>query len=193
MFGIYYVRIHPARALGKTDRDLCQKRLFPVWTLWFVHLKCAVFVILFLCYCRFLVLMYRVVLIGVEFVEIHPDMSEGENKFILCIILCKIYSLLPGGRNTFYFPYSWKFYFLEILNIALDWKFFSVFSRACNTLYLTYSETFCKLQWILWTFLCRSSVAYLILNRLPSSEILKVALDWKLSFVFLEPSMGWTL
>ena len=88
MFGTHYIRIHPARALGKTDRDLCQKRLFPVWTLWFVHLKCAVFVILFLCYCRFLVLMYRVVLIGVEFVEIHPDMSEGENKFILCTNRC---------------------------------------------------------------------------------------------------------
>ena len=99
---------------------------------------------------------------------------------------------------------SWRSQYLLFpifLKVLLSWdtkhsfglKVFSVFSRACNTLYLTYSETFCKLQWILWTFLCRSSVAYLILNRLPSSEILKVALDWKLSFVCSEPSMGWTL
>ena len=88
MFDIHYKRIHPARALGKIDRDLCQKRLFPLWTLWFVNRKCAVFVILFWCYCRFLVLMYRVVLIGVEFVEIHPDMSKGENKVILCTNRC---------------------------------------------------------------------------------------------------------
>ena len=151
MFGIHYIRIHPARALGKTDRDLCQKRLFPVWTLWFVNRKCAVFVILFLCYCRFLVLMYRVVLIGVEFVEIHPDMTEGENKVILCTNHCFIFNC---------------FLEVEILNIALDWKFF-LFFRELAIPYIShilkrfanfseYFEPFCAgllwptLFWIVW-------------------------------------------
>lgn len=46
------------------------------------------------------------------------------------------------------------------------------------------SQTFCKLQWILWTFLCPSSVACLVLNLLHCSDILSIALDQKFSSFF---------
>lgn len=113
MFDIHYKRIHPARALGKIDRDLCQKRLFPLWTLWFVNRKCAVFVILFWCYCRFLVLMYRVVLIGVEFVEIHPGMSKVKTKLFFVQIVAVLFLIASWRSQYLLFPI-----FLKVL---LSW------------------------------------------------------------------------
>ena len=97
----HYIRIHLASPPGKIDRDLCQKKRFHVWTLLRFHQKCAVFIILFLCYCFFM-LIYRIVLIGFdlpEFFEIHRNMSEDGSKTLHCANRQQLYFwLLPGAR-----------------------------------------------------------------------------------------------
>lgn len=106
MFGRHYIRIHLVTPLGKTDRDLCQKRQFHDRTLRRFHQKCAALMILLLCFCCFLILMYCVVLNRFdlpEFVEIHPNMTEDGSKTLCCANHQQFYFWLPtGARNTLY-------------------------------------------------------------------------------------------
>ena len=59
---------------------------------------------------------------------------------------------------------------------------------------LPYSWTLYKLRITFWIFLHPSFIFCLVLNLLPFPEILNIALDRKLSFIFSElSSMNWTL
>ena len=58
IFGRQCIRIHPATPLGNTGKDLCHRRRFHVWTLWwfqfgdFVFVLCAnILLLLFHCHC----------------------------------------------------------------------------------------------------------------------------------------------
>lgn len=85
IFCRHYIMIHWDRSLDKTDRILYQKRWFHLWVLWRFHQKCAFFVILFLWYCSFLMLMYRVVLNRNDFLELQ-SFSFRKSSAVLFLI-----------------------------------------------------------------------------------------------------------
>ena len=105
--------------------------------------------------------------------------SSGDFVFVLLSFLNVMYRVVLIGVDL---PD-----FVEIHhNLIASWTL--------STLHLPYSQTFCKLQRILWTFLRPFPVVCLVLVLIPSSDILNIVLLRKLSPVFSElPSMCWKL
>ena len=137
IFAWQYIRIHPASPFDKTDRDLCQKRWYQVW-------KSNVFIrnkafswFYFLCFCYFLISMYRVCLNGVdlsEFVKVHCDIAEI-------------------GKKVF---------FMQIVKILL----IASWNSKCRVK-IPYSRTLYKLQLTFWIFFHPSFMSCVVLNLLP--------------------------
>ena len=100
--------IHQTSYIGKTDWDLRQKRRFHVWKFWRFNQKCAVLVILFLCYCLFFMLYIALIwseLICLDSLRFIPTWLRMKSLRWVNIQQCYFW-LFPEALGTLYSVFS---------------------------------------------------------------------------------------